>query len=303
MKCDSTFILYSKRQYTNSNGCVSFVPSSIAGLPISHYTDLSMVVVMDSADWTIARDSLSTTPIHHIIGVASALWFNPTSGSTFISERNSFSTEYEIHRAVDYYFNSNHLLSQGILSSEHGIVIHAMDYNNDPVWGRTWYSPTTDPYIHYYNGHPSQNADIASILHEIGHVRMFWNKGYSGLESCSSPLRESYASFVGWYLCNEYYLEHGYVFPGTGYQINYENRQLWNPVNGDEYTPFFVDLNDNYNQPSLNDPISGVPANLLDYAAMTYTSLTDVGTYLYTFAPALFTSAQLTNYLTYFSGM
>lgn len=303
LKIEMSYGIYSKRQYTNSNGCVSFVPSSIAGLPISHYTDLSMVVVMDSADWTIARDSLSTTPIHHIIGVASALWFNPTSGSTFISERNSFSTEYEIHRAVDYYFNSTHTLSQGIQSSERGTVYHAMDNDNGSIWGETWYSSTTDPFINIYNGHPSQNEVIGTTLHEIGHARMLKNKGYNGYVSCSKTYRESYATFTGWYLGNDYYISKGFVFPYSGYNINSNNRQTWIPGSGDWYTPFFVDLNDDYNQANLNDPISGVPANLLNYAAMTYSTLMDVGTYLYTFAPAFFTSDQLTAYLTYYSGL
>ena len=301
LKVGLIYGIYSGYSYTNSNGNVTLLPY-IVGLSEIYYESLNVVVTLESPDWTIVRNE-DTTPVHYIVGTTGSLWTTHTGGGTYVCNLNSTTTEYEIHRAVDYYFNSTHTLSQGIQSSERGTVYHAMDNDNGSIWGETWYSSTTDPFINIYNGHPSQNEVIGTTLHEIGHARMLKNKGYNGYVSCSKTYRESYATFTGWYLGNDYYISKGFVFPYSGYTINSNNRQTWIPGSGDWYTPFFVDLNDDYNQANLNDPISGAPANLLDYAAMTYTSLTDVGTYLYTFAPALFTSAQLTNYLTFFSGM
>lgn len=111
-------------------------------------------------------------------------------------------------------------------------------------------------------------------------------------------LVESYASFIGWYLGNDYYTSKGFVFPYSGYEINYQGRQEWAPGFGN-YTPFFVDLIDDYNQPAINDPISGFSPVLMDSLGLTYGSIADCATYLSTNLP----SDSLSNYITYYTGL
>ena len=60
-----------------------------------------------------------------------------------------------------------------------------------------------------------------------------------------------------------------------------------------------MDLNDDYNQSAINDPISGYLPNYVDYLALTYNSITDCGTYLY----SLYPSDDLSDYLLYYTGL
>ena len=305
LKIEMSYDIYFKRQYTNSNGCVSFVPSSIAGLPISHYTDLSMIVVMDSADWTITQGASGTTPIHHIIGVASSLWINPSSGDTFISERNSYSTEYEIHRAVDYYFNSTHGLSSGITSGEHGVVIHALG-NNPGYDGKTTVGADGSTYVAISNSSLPQNETIGVALHELGHARMFKTVGFNSYSSANKYFLESYASFVGWFLCENYYDYLGLTLPYSWYPITGQDRQDWTPnITNDlkYYTPFFIDLVDSYSQPYIIDQISGIPVSAVESMMASYSTLSQCGSMIFNYAGSGFTISDINQYLNYYTGL
>lgn len=281
--------------YTNSSGFVSMCPNFI-DFPSSQYSSLNVVLILESDDWIIAGDS-SSSPIHHYLGTTGALWFSSTP-TTFTSIRTSNTTEYEIYRAVDYYFNANHSLSQGITTLNKIVVLHAMDEANGLTMARTTATSDYDVSIEVFNGYSSQNDCIASVLHELGHVRMLKHKLFNTYVSCSSALIESYASFIGWYLGNDYYMSKGYVFPYTGFEINYQGRQEWEPGYG-YYTPFFVDLVDDYNQPAINDPISGFSSVLMDSLGLSYDSISDCVSSL----SANFPSDSLSSYITYYTGM
>lgn len=301
LKVELVYGIYSYYTYTNSSGNVSLFPTNISGLSESYYGSLSVVVLLESTDWIISRND-NNTPIQYLVGTTGSLWDIQYGGDTYVCDLTSVTTEYEIHRAVDHYFNTNHTISQGIINSERGIVYHAMDiYGTKPA--RTIYYSSGYAFVEVNNHFSYQKDCIGSVLHEVGHVRSFKHKGFSSFDSSTDELEDSYASFVGWYLSRDYYVSQGFIIPNSSYQINNQGRQNWVSGSGDIYTPFFVDLNDSYNQANLNDPISGVPANLLDYAALTYSSIMDCGTYLYTFAGSYFTSTQLSDYLTYYTGM
>lgn len=297
LRVDLSYGIYSGTAYTNSQGFVTLSPQ-IVGLSVDHYSDLSVIVVLDTADWIISRDT-SSTPIHQVIGTTGELWSTPFNGGTHNENLISITTEYEIHRAVDYYFNSSHSLSGNIAIGERGkgTIIHAMN-NPGSYMAFTLYDSSMEPFIIVYNGYSSQNDCIASVLHELGHIRLLIHKGYNIHESCTNALQESHASFVGWYLGNSYYTSKGFIIPNAGYEISYQGRQDWMPGYGN-YTPFFVDLNDDYNQSAINDPISGYLPNYVDYLALTYNSITDCGTYLY----SLYPSDDLSDYLLYYTGL
>ena len=297
LKVELSYGIYSGSAYTNSQGFVTLSPQ-IAGLSVDHYSDLSVVVVLQSNDWIISRDT-STTPIHKVLGTTGELWTTPINGETLYKNLSSISTEYEIHRAVDYYYNSSHSLSGNISIDErgNGTIIHAMN-NASSYMALTQYDSSLNTTVFVFNGYSSQNDCIASVLHELGHIRLLIHKGYNIHESCTNALQESHASFVGWYLGNEYYTSKGFTFPYAGYEINYQGRQDWMPGYGN-YTPFFVDLNDDYNQSIINDPISGYLPNYVDYLALTYNSISDCGSYLY----SLYPSSDLLIYLSYYTGL
>lgn len=289
--------IYTEYYYTDSTGYVSMCPSFI-DFPSAQYQSLSVIVVLETDNWRIAQDSYSG-PIHHYLGTTGGIWFFPFP-STFTRYLTSNTTEYEIHRAVDFYFNASHCLSQGISTYGSKITIHAMNNANGSIMGQTSCDPE-DNYaisIDVFNGFDSQSACIASVLHELGHVRMLKHKTYYPFVSCSSALKESYASFIGWYLGNDYYSSKGFVFPYAGYEISYQGRQGWAPGHG-VYTPFFVDLIDDYNQPAINDPISGFSPVVLDSLGLNHASISDCVTYLTTNFP----SDSLSNYITNYIGL
>ena len=235
--------------------------------------------------------------IHHYLGTTGEMWAS-SFPTTFTSVRTSNTTEYEIHRAVDHYFNANHSLSQGIPTNDNQITIHAMNNADMSLMALTSFDiEQEDINIYVYNGYNSQNDCVASVLHELGHTRMLKYRNYA-IQSCSLALIESYASFIGWYLGDDYYTSKGFVFPNTGYEISYQGRQGWMPGYG-PYTPFFVDLIDDYNQPAINDPITGFSPEAIDSLGLNYDSITDCVTFLCTNYPA----DSLSNYGAYYTGL
>lgn len=289
--------IYSASYFTDSTGFASMSPSHLLNVPSNNQSDIAVFVVLETEDWAITLNN-GTTPIHQYIGTAGSMWFSSTP-TTFTCLRTSNTTEYEIHRAVDYYFNSNHDLSTNISSYEHDRrIIHAMNSPGvDDTMSATGIS--MDAPIFVYNGFSSQKDCIASVLHELGHVRMMKHKQDFSLMSSTPALIESYASFIGWYLGNQYYTSKGFTFPYTGYEISYQGRQDWLPGYNDNYTPFFVDLVDDYNQLVINDPIYGYTPAWVDGLGLTYSSITDCGSYLY----SLFPSSDLLNYLSFYTGL
>lgn len=289
-----TYDMNTEFYYTNSSGFVSMCPSFI-DFPSSQYSLLNVVLILESDDWRIAGNSTSG-PIHHYLGTTGVFWFS-SSPTTFTSIRTSNTTEYEIHRAVNYYFNANHSLSQGMPTYGNKITIHAMDEADSYPAVTIFDTELNTISIEVNNGYDSQNDCIASVLHELGHTRMLEYKQFA-VQSCSMALVESYASFIGWYLGNSYYTSKGFVIPSSGYEISYQGRQEWTPGSGN-YTPFFVDLIDDYNQPAINDPISGFSPVLMDSLGLASNSISDCATYLSTNFP----SDSLSNYITYYTGL
>lgn len=110
---------------------------------------------------------------------------------------------------------------------------------------------------------------ISTVCHEIGHSIQRQEKG-AYLEYNSNPkiLRESFASFMGWYYGRQYYIDNGFVEPYDGYMINDNSRQSWDKNSSSWYTPLFVDMVDTYNQGiSFNsrpyDSLSGCPLSII----------------------------------------
>ena len=105
--------------------------------------------------------------------------------------------------------------------------------------------------INVFNSGTDMEETIATTLHEIGHIRHCQKNPILYNNYIDQFVRESYASFVGWALGEQYYTSKGFVKPYHGYQINTNGNQAWVKTMSTPdyyYSPIFVDLWDNYNQ-------------------------------------------------------
>lgn len=165
-----------------------------------------------------------------------------------------------------------------------------------------------------YKHNPNREV-IATVLHEIAHAQHFMNVP---ILYCNSPnfLIESFASYAGWYLAEEYYKSLGWVKPTGRSAITNNDRQSWTKTTNSTfggvynygwYSPLFVDLTDDYNQKTNstssypNDEIKNVPPEVIwniistssDWAQCRAKIMSSVG-------PPYCTSAQLNEWIVNF---
>ncbi len=97
-------------------------------------------------------------------------------------------------------------------------------------------------------------------------------------------LRESWASYVGWELCNAYYVSRGLPLPHQENDITKNACQDWKKTGEDYvYSPLFVDLRDTYNQRGghygwscNNDTVANIDYNCINRIAREAENLNDV---------------------------
>lgn len=173
-----------------------------------------------------------------------------------------------IHRAVYRMKKGETYGISRIASDENTIISYIHDYNEDAyadynremgfgifhdirVFGM--YNPTDFHMIH---------TIVANTFHELGHASHFTN-GESNYRNSDKNLRESWASFVGFYLTLMEYQDLGFVngpfdvefyepYPYTmsAYYIPDDliNRQLTKVPNSQGYNPIYIDMYDSDNQ-------------------------------------------------------
>lgn len=289
-------------EYTNSNGTVSLCPL-IYGIYSQNIGDITIVLILETDKWIINRNASGSTPTHIVLGRVRDLWPNYDSNPpTYHKILSSENKEIEAHRALDFYFNVNNPLSEIISSSESGSIVHCLPESSDDYLAYT-YASNKD--ITIFNSSYSQNVIIGTTLHELGHIRHYekiddYNTYYSSV--IEKKIKESYASFIGWLIGENYYLSKGFVKPYNGYNINSNHRQNWylgGPLA--DYTPLFIDLVDNYNQGSGNpnlpfDNIESVPCTFVDNIVNSEYSVNGVFSYLNNYVGTYFTTTDLQNY-------
>ena len=170
------------------------------------------------------------------------------------------------------------------------------------------------PYITVYNNHGiNEHRTIGTVLHELGHFAHFGQRGeytgsaYSGFLNVYNLFKESYASYVGWYLGEEYYSTLGWNIVLDDESITGQGRQLWRKTyqvdEGAYYSPIFVDLVDNLNQKNRwgmaynNDQISDVPHAIINEMAAECTNWSSVKLYLDMYCGIYYTVTQYTNFI------
>ena len=266
------YTYYSRTLVTNTNGKV-FVPEDVPMLAVVYlefYTD----------DFKIADDN--STNFHvEFVDCVDNLCDYPYSfeiGSPVTTLNYEYSFKRQVFQAARYYYKGNNDLLNNIdklhLDDPLRIATYqdSLELHHDGNSGIGWYLRSSNPpYIEIANHDtlPRSSFTFDTVLHELGHASHHAELGtlYSSVEP---RIKESFASFMGWYNVKQYYSS----VLSTDYQVHnacYNGRQKW-PIYNINYTPIYVDLVDNYNQyisnPSyVKDVISGVPViDVLSFA-------------------------------------
>lgn len=288
--------------YMNSNGSATIQPLMFNDeLTLAEIAQLQVYVIYQTPKFTVSRNT-AIIPIQKYLGTVSSLWgpmsYN-TTYPTYVSHQSSGTNECDVFQGARYYHYGNHSFSSLISSSEHGIIIHAStEHHIEP--SKTFIYPNNeyDPTIYVYDEFVSISECIASVNHELGHVHHYY--AHPSFFQVDSLIVESFASYVGWYVGEQYYLSKGFVKPNPGYIINRQSRQSWEPYSTDKYTPLFVDLTDNYNQANLNDTISDVPVSVINGMITTCSTVNGCMSYLLTYSGTYYTSSELISHFGYY---
>ncbi len=179
--------------------------------------------------------------------------------------------ENAIHRAANYFFN-NQTYFPSLYSDALKIIANDATVSSGNAGLFTYDS--FGCWINIYHHNHNAGVVIGTTLHELGHFAHFKPLGYSRFINIPKLLQESFASYSGWYLGEEYYVSQGATRPSSGYwTIAGDNhRQYWHENYAPSsilkyYSPLFIDLTDIYNQKTTttsvypNDAIQGVPAS------------------------------------------
>lgn len=291
----------------NSSGSATIQPLMFNNeLTLNEIAQLQVYVIYQTPYYTVSRNT-AIIPIQRYLGTVSSLWgpmsYN-TTYSTYVSHQSSVTNECDVYQAAYYYFYGSHDYSSLIVSSElGGIVIHASTLQ--PGYPSETFDTLPGTPIFVYDESIGTDC-IASTIHELGHVHhLKINSNYS---TAQNLIKESFASYIGWYVGEQYYLSKGYVRPFPGFTINMQDRQEWYPdspffIDDPDmyyYTPLFIDLTDDYNQGYITDTISGVPASVIDAMGASCTTVSACKSYLLSYTGTYFTSSELLAYFSYY---
>ncbi len=188
----------------------------------------------------------------------------------------------DVYKAAEYYFNgSNDLLSIVPTYDTLGtsIDIHAIDNASEDNYLGCFYN-NPNPYICIWNPYKNNYSGASSKLfgtvnHELGHATNRASTGRINMNNTEPVIKESFASFFGWYNVLQYYAALIGSNQNMVNSICTQGRQYWTPSSQNiNYTPIFIDLFDNYNQhtysgsPYNEDVISNVPITFILSASL-----------------------------------
>ena len=257
--------------------------------------------------WSICQGN-STTPItcsfgtvQNVLGQGVQYDYNLDLHTTTNSPTNS------IQRALAYYYKPFvHDITPAYF--DYPIIIHSY-YSQGSNSGETCFPINGNPYINIYNNtysvYPSDYYHFEILSHEMGHITMYKDvNGRSSFYSRIKFLIESYACFVGWYLCENYYNYIGCSISDDFNQQTWNKRQEWKGsldcLYG-RYSPIYVDLMDAFNQRSygtiyLDDSISGVPYSVIRQIMVLSTTWASCKSLLSTCGGSYYTTSQIDTY-------
>lgn len=174
-----------------------------------------------------------------------------------------------IHRAAAYYYtNAPEIPKRGFEPTRICAIPQA---NNN---GRAVFNIPGKglPYLAVFNNDPrKQNLMIGTVFHELGHVIHYCEiGGASQFMEVEGLIRESFANYIGWHLGEKYYHKYmGYKRLWDDQDVTEQGKQKWSKTSTSDFTPLFIDLEDDCNQSLLygnlfpRDAIKDVPPSVI----------------------------------------
>ena len=295
---------YSVDFYTSTDGTFNIRPLMLErSFTFAEIEQFNVSVIYKTPSYIVSRDNY-VTPIQKSLGTVYSLWGSMHSGtySTYTTHQSSTTTECEVFRSANFYYHNNHAFSSLRLSSENERIIHVLTPVSTTNFAVTYTYPNDIPTIYVYNK-PEYSVDnncIGSVIHELGHVHHFYIRGgYSQFNDVADLLKESFASYIGWSVGEQYYTSKGYAL-SYGEHLNWQHRQEWTPNSGNIYSPLFVDLTDDYNQANLTDTITGVPASVVNDMGTQCTTILQCKNHMSNYVGTYLTTSELNLYFSYY---
>ncbi len=195
-----------------------------------------------------------SAPYGEIIGLADDFPYGieldqaPTTTSIYLTT-NTY-PYYETACAAYFYFYGDHNLEPK--HQVDGLRMSIYDFIPGDPGGRFTIYGDNKSYIEIYDVTYVMNDNyvhtIETVFHELGHYNQFYEMegDFDKMSNMQEFIAEAYASYVAYYLTNEYYSIYNMSFAPD---YLFESRQDWYKYCGpSKYTPLFVDLFDTYNQ-------------------------------------------------------
>ncbi|MGN0195843.1 MAG: hypothetical protein ACI4AE_05235 [Candidatus Cryptobacteroides sp.] len=279
--------------YTLSDGTFS-ITDEIS--PLASY-----IHIFQHPKWKLTKET--STAAHTVNwGTVEDIWededepyMNPVSSPSF----------YSALPAVNHYYKGNSAFRTWSYPS--GIRIIMPGTVNEEYSG-LFYSAQggVSAYIVIYENNVDNNYNrfVGTILHEFGHFTHFCESGANSasFSAINKLIKESYASYVGNYLCESYFVNKGYVKPNNTNTFTGQSRQQWRKTDlEDYYSPLFVDLFDDFNQGANttrynNDQISSFSHSVVRSIAEECVDWDDVKSILANYINIYYTQEQYNLY-------
>ena len=248
--------------------------------------------------WKIIYDNITIFNLPYFGWICDNIGNEWGTGDFYLT---SVDNEMACHRAIEYYYYDVHEIPTRILG-DGGIKVRVSALSNSEANGTFTYSNTNPPYITIYNNNVySPNLVIGTLSHELGHFAHYSVRGgFNNFKNVHNLIKESYASYAGWYLCERYYFRHGYVRPFPSTDPTGNGRQFWTMSSTSPYSPLFVDLIDVYDQSTAGsmyvlDRVSNVPHSVIERVAREATNWTSCRSILQSYIGTYYTEVDINN--------
>lgn len=309
-------------QYTSTDSQGNFIIEVPA-------VNRNMELVLQNANYIVRNGN--TSEVKSIsLGAPSFDYFGPLEGSretepriiispTFIQRDLPSNFFLDVYQAAHYYYyGSNELLNQVTrYSSASALSIFAVNgidvIDNSRGLFSYYQSGSPLPYVTIYNPEIENYIGAASkifgtVLHELGHATHYTSEGSVNFDATDDIITESFASFFGWLNVLHYYSSIASTH-GNINSICTQGRQSWQAVSDTLiYTPFYIDLYDNYNQslyyssPNVvNDEISNVPVSIILSLVFEHSTFSTVYNQLASYINQWFTLTEYNDFATPYS--
>lgn len=287
--------------YTQSDGTFSITNT----IP----TNATVSIVYQHPYWKITRES-STSPHSTSFGTVASNWGSDLSRVVLFYYGSTVPAN-ALHSPINYYYNGRHSIQTWLYEND-GIRVIAMERTDPNATAEFYYSKNNRAYIKVYLYNLDKSNYLAgSILHEFGHFTHYGESGgytgsaYNGFKAVHNLIVESFSSYAGYYLTEEYYKDMGYTKPYSNYNISNQDRQDWSKTHTGSiacYSPLFVDLIDDYNQGAAlsyypNDAIKNVPHSVMKQIAKEATTWAECRAIFQKYVGRYYTSTEFNTYI------